>query len=66
MIEKKEKNTSYDLEERTSKLGGDAILFCKKIPQDTITRPLTSQFIRSVTSIGANYMEANGASSKKD
>jgi len=31
-----------------------------------ISRPLISQLIRSATSIGANYMEANGASSKKD
>jgi len=42
------------------------ILLCKKLKQDTITRPLISQLIRSGTSIGANYMEANGASSKKD
>ena len=26
----------------------------------------TAQFVRSATSIGANYMEANGASSPKD
>ena len=29
-------------------------------------QPLISQIIRSSTSIGANYMEANQASSKKD
>jgi len=34
--------------------------------QDAISRPIISQLIRSSTSIGANYMEANGASSKKD
>lgn len=34
--------------------------------QDTITRPIISQLIRSATSISANYCEANGASSKKD
>ena len=28
--------------------------------------PMISQLVRSATSIGANYMEANGASSKKD
>ncbi|MEF3691606.1 MAG: four helix bundle protein, partial [Candidatus Moraniibacteriota bacterium] len=66
MNETKENKISYDLEERTAKLGGDIILFCRKIPQDTITKPLISQLIRSSTSIGANYMEANGASSKKD
>jgi len=38
-----EKNTKYNLEERTSKLGEDTILFCRKIKQDTISRPLISQ-----------------------
>jgi len=61
-----EKETKYDLEKRTSKFGEDIILFCRKIKQDTITRPLISQLIRSATSIGANYCEANGACSKKD
>lgn len=56
----------YDLENRTAKFGEDVILFCKNIKHDTITRPLISQIVRSSTSIGANYMEANGASSKKD
>ena len=62
----KTKNSKYDLEERTSKFGEDIIKFCRRIQQDTITRPLISQIVRSATSIGANYMEANGASSKKD
>jgi len=66
MIETKENIINYDLEERTAKFGGNIILFCRKIPQDTITRPLISQLIRSATSVGANYMEANGASSRKD
>lgn len=56
----------YDLEERTAKFGEGVIVFCKSIKQDAITRPLIGQLIRSATSIGANYMEANGASSKKD
>ena len=61
-----EKEIKYDLEKRTSKFSEDIILFCRKIKQDTITRPLISQLIRSSTSIGANYCEANGACSKKD
>lgn len=56
----------YDLEERTSKFGGDIIRFCKTIRQDTISKPIINQLVRSATSIGANYMEANAASSKKD
>lgn len=61
-----EKNIKYNLEERTSKFGENTILFCKTINQDTISRPLISQLVRSATSVGANYMEANGACSKKD
>lgn len=57
---------SYDLEERTARFGENVIVFCRSIKQDTISKPLISQIVRSGTSIGANYMEANGASSKKD
>ena len=57
---------SYDLEERTAQFGEEVIKLCKIIKHDTVTKPLISQLIRSSTSIGANYMEANGASSKKD
>jgi len=56
----------YNLEERTAKFGENIIRFCKNIKQDVITKPLISQLIRSGTSVGANYMEANSASSKKD
>jgi len=59
-------NQKYDLEERTAKFGENTIDFCKTINQDAITRPIISQLIRSSTSIGANYMEANAASSKRD
>jgi len=57
---------SYDLEERTAKFGESVIIFCKELKQDTISKPLISQIVRSGTSVGANYMEANGASSRKD
>jgi len=56
----------YDLEERTAKFGEDIIEFCKSIEQNAVTRPVINQLVRSGTSIGANYMEANSASSKKD
>lgn len=56
----------YDLEERTAKFGEFAIIFCRSVAQDSISKPLISQFIRSATSIGANYCEANNASSKSD
>ena len=56
----------YNLEERTAKFSENIIDFCRKVVQDVVTKPITGQLIRSATSIGANYMEANGASSKKD
>lgn len=56
----------YDLEDRTAKLGEFTIDFVKTINQDSVNRPLISQLVRSATSIGANYCEANNDSSKKD
>jgi len=56
----------YDLEERTSKFSEDIINFSKKLPQNLITKPLINQLVRSGTSIGANYCEADEANSKKD
>ncbi len=52
--------------ERTAKMGEGIIVFCQSIPQNIITSHLISQLVRSGTSIGANYSEANEASSKKD
>lgn len=56
----------YDLEERTTIFSEKIIELCKKVPKNTITMPIIDQLIRSGTSIGANYTEANGASSRKD
>ncbi len=56
----------YDLAERTAIFGEKTIEFCRGLKQDTISRPLIGQLVRSATSVGANYKEANAASSKKD
>ncbi len=56
----------YDLEERSAKFGENIIVLIKKIPKNNINDVLIKQVIRSGTSIGANYMEVNQASSKKD
>jgi len=61
-----DQKSKYNLEERTAKFAEAIIDFSRKLPQDTITRPIVSQIIRSGTSIGANYSEADEASSKKD
>ncbi|MBU4016142.1 four helix bundle protein [Patescibacteria group bacterium] len=57
---------NYNLETRTIKFSGDIIIFVSKLPKSNINNPLINQLIRSATSIGANYCEANGASSRKD
>ena len=56
----------YDLEERTAKFAEDIVDLCKRVPKDSVTTPIISQLVRSGTSVGANYCEANGASSRKD
>ncbi len=60
------KKRVYDLEGQTAKFGENIIDMRKDIKQDRISSPLVNQIIRSGTSIGANYMEANGASSRRD
>ncbi|MBI2195991.1 four helix bundle protein [Candidatus Daviesbacteria bacterium] len=59
-------NKKYDLEERTAEFGEKVIELCEKAPKNAVTIPIIDQLIRSGTSIGANYCEANGASSRKD
>ena len=61
-----EKNYKFDLEERTIAFGIAVIKFCKDKIHDSILKIIITQLIRSATSIGANYMEADGASSRKD
>jgi four helix bundle protein len=56
----------YDLEERTARFGEAVIAFAKTVPQNPITLPLIGQLVRSSTSVGANYCEADDAGSQKD
>ena len=56
----------YDLEERTAKFAEKIIELAKKTPKNVVTIPIINQLVKSGTSIGANYCEANGASSKRD
>jgi len=61
-----ENSKIYDLEERTAKFGENIIKFCKPVPRNPVTIPIISQLVRSGTSIGANYCEADDAESKMD
>jgi four helix bundle protein len=56
----------YELEEKLEKFGEKIIDLAKQTPKNVITTPVINQLLRAGTSIGANYMEANGASSKRD
>ena len=55
----------YDLEERTARFGEAVIDFAKAIPQNAVTNRLISQLVGAATSVGANYVEADDAVSKK-
>jgi four helix bundle protein len=56
----------YDLEERTARFGEAIIDFTKTIPQNPVTNRIITQLIGAGTSVGANYVEADDAVSKKD
>ena len=56
----------YDLEERTSKFAENILELVKAVPKNLLTKPLLEQLIRSATSIGSNYCEADCAESRKD
>jgi 23S rRNA-intervening sequence protein len=64
--EKPAKPRVYDLEERTARFGEAVIDFVKQIPQDAVTSRLISQLVGAATSVGANYVEADDAVSKKE
>jgi len=58
--------TNYDLEERTARFAEAVIDMVKNTPKDSVNMSVLDQLIRSATSIGANYCEANGAASRRD
>ena len=56
----------YDLEERTLRFTKDAIKFINNVPRTLANKEIAKQVVRSSGSVGANYIEANEALSKKD
>jgi four helix bundle protein len=56
----------YDLEERTLKFAKEVIKFVKSLPRTIANVEIIKQLIRASGSVGANYIEANEALSKKD
>ena len=63
---KNQNNKQYDLEERTLKFARSVRDFTKKLPRTISNNEYVKQLIRSSSSIGANYIEANESLSKKD
>lgn len=62
----KQNPKKYDLEDRTLEFGKRIIRLAKALPKNTINFNLTDQAIRSGTSMGANYREANETETRKD
>jgi four helix bundle protein len=56
----------FDLEERTYQFAKDVISFVNTCPKNLVNSELGKQLIRSSGSVGANYIEAREALSKKD
>lgn len=57
---------TYDLEERTFQFAKGVALFLKVLVKDIPNVEYSKQVVRSSGSVGANYIEANEALSKKD
>ena len=55
-----------DLMERTAQFGEAILRFCKKIPRSPENNRLIDQLVGAGTSVGANFCEADDASSGRD
>jgi four helix bundle protein len=58
--------SGYDLEDRTYEFARRVRAFVKRLPRTVCNTEDVKQVVRSSGSIGANYIEANEALSKKD
>ena len=56
----------FDLEERTFLFAKNTAFYIKKLPKNISNLEYGKQVIGSSSSVGANYIEANEALSKKD
>src|SRR5258706_632754 len=59
-------NKNYDLKERIFEYDIEVIDYLDKLPRSSVNKVIVGQCTRSVTSIGANYEEADGAHTKRD
>jgi four helix bundle protein len=63
---KKANSKRYDLEDRTLRFAKKVLEFVGILPKTIANVEIMKQIIRSSGSVGANYIEANEALSKKD
>ena len=61
-----QKEKRYDLEDRTLVFAKTIRAFVKTLPRSVSNQEDTKQVVRASGSVGANYIEANEALSKKD
>jgi four helix bundle protein len=59
-------NTIYDLDQRTFIFAKNVREYVEKLPKRLTNAEIGRQLIRSAGSVGANYIEADEALSKKD
>ncbi|MEO6728306.1 MAG: four helix bundle protein [Candidatus Dojkabacteria bacterium] len=58
--------SEYNLENRTLRFSKNLIYVLAKLPKDMKNITITRQLLRSGTSMGANYREANETTTQKD
>ena len=61
-----QKDKRYDLEDRTLTFARAVRIFVKTLPRSVSNQEDLKQLVRASGSVGANYIEANEALSKKD
>ncbi len=65
-MEKSQKEKPYDLEDRTFLFAKRAFSYFKGLSRNTVNIEVSKQGIRASGSVGANFIEANEAFSRKD
>lgn len=55
-----------EFRQRVYRFALDIIRYVEQLPKEQTSRIISGQLLRSATSIGANVVEAQGASSRKD
>ncbi|MEW6170045.1 MAG: four helix bundle protein [Candidatus Omnitrophota bacterium] len=65
-MSKIQNSKQYNLGERTLNLAKRIIVYVNELPKNIANIEISKQLIRSAGSVGANYIEASEALSKKD